>query len=83
MLTRGLAAETAAQGIRVNAVAPGLTDTRLHEDAGMPDRVERLSSIIPMQRAAQPHEIAAAVLWLISPAASYITGAILPVSGGR
>lgn len=83
VLTRGLAAETAGQGTRVNAVAPGLTDTGLHEAAGMPDRVRRLAGTIPMGRAAEPAEVADAVLWLLSAEASYITGAILPVSGGR
>lgn len=83
VLTRGLAAETAQHGIRVNAVAPGLTDTRLHEDAGLPDRVSQMSKAIPMGRAARPEEIADAVLWFLSPAAAYITGAVLPVSGGR
>ncbi|GAA1050794.1 SDR family oxidoreductase [Arthrobacter russicus] len=83
VLTRGLAAETAGLGIRVNAVAPGLTETGLHQAAGMPDRVSRLSGTIPMGRAAEPAEVAEAVLWLLSPEASYITGAVLPVSGGR
>ncbi|AJT40731.1 SDR family NAD(P)-dependent oxidoreductase [Psychromicrobium lacuslunae] len=83
VFTRGLAAEVAQQGIRVNAVAPGLTDTGLHQEAGMPDRVARLSPTIPMGRAATPEEVANAVLWLLSDQASYITGSILPVSGGR
>ncbi|MGO4806716.1 SDR family oxidoreductase [Arthrobacter sp. 2MCAF15] len=83
VLTVGLAAEVAAQGIRVNAVAPGSTNTGLHAAAGMPDRVERLNPTIPMGRGAEPDEIAAAVLWLLSGEASYITGAVLPVAGGR
>ncbi|KUM37568.1 SDR family oxidoreductase [Arthrobacter sp. EPSL27] len=83
VLTVGLAAEVAAQGIRVNGVAPGSTKTGLHAAAGMPDRVERLSPTIPMGRAAEPDEVAAAVLWLLSDEAGYITGAVLPVSGGR
>lgn len=83
VFTRGLASEVAQQNIRVNAVAPGLTDTGLHVDAGMPDRIERLSPTIPMGRAATPEEVANAVLWLLSDQASYITGSILPVSGGR
>ncbi|MFJ5957914.1 SDR family oxidoreductase [Paenarthrobacter sp. NPDC092416] len=83
VLTVGLAAEVAKQGIRVNAVAPGSTNTGLHAAAGMPDRVARLNPTIPMGRGAEPEEIAAAVLWLLSGDAGYITGAILPVSGGR
>ena len=83
VLTVGLAAEVAAQGIRVNAVAPGSTNTGLHAAAGMPDRVERLNPTIPMGRGAEPDEIAAAVLWLLSGDAAYITGAVLPVAGGR
>ncbi|MGP4033151.1 SDR family oxidoreductase [Pseudarthrobacter sp. 1C304] len=83
VLTVGLAAEVAAQGIRVNGVAPGSTRTGLHAAAGMPDRVERLNPTIPMGRGAEPDEVAAAVLWLLSDEAGYITGAVLPVSGGR
>ncbi|MEV7661793.1 SDR family oxidoreductase [Paenarthrobacter sp. NPDC089316] len=83
VLTVGLAAEVAKQGIRVNAVAPGSTNTGLHAAAGMPDRVERLNPTIPMGRAAEPEEVAAAVMWLMSSEAAYITGAVLPVSGGR
>lgn len=83
VLTVGFAAEVAAQGIRVNCVAPGSTNTGLHAAAGMPDRVERLNSSIPMGRGAEPDEVAAAVLWLLSDDAGYITGAVLPVSGGR
>jgi len=83
VLTVGLAAEVAAQGIRVNAVAPGSTNTGLHAAAGMPDRMERLNPTIPMGRGAEPEEVAAAVLWLMSAEASYITGVVLPVSGGR
>lgn len=83
VLTVGLAAEVAAQGIRVNCVAPGSTNTGLHAAAGMPDRVERLSPSIPLGRGAEPDEVAAAVLWLLSGEAGYVTGAVLPVSGGR
>jgi NAD(P)-dependent dehydrogenase (short-subunit alcohol dehydrogenase family) len=83
VLTTGLAAEVAKQGIRVNAVAPGSTNTGLHAAAGMPDRVERLNPTIPLGRGAEPEEVAAAVLWLMSAEAGYITGAVLPVSGGR
>jgi NAD(P)-dependent dehydrogenase (short-subunit alcohol dehydrogenase family) len=81
--TVGLAREVATEGIRVNAVAPGLVETGLHAANGAPDRVQRFVSSIPMQRAGQPEEVAEAVLWLLSPAASYITGAVLDVGGGR
>lgn len=81
--TRGLAREVASEGIRVNAVAPGLVLTGLHAAAGVPDRPQRLSPTIPMQRAGSPEEIAEAILWLLSPAASYVTGSILEVGGGR
>lgn len=81
--TIGLAREVATEGIRVNAVAPGLTDTDIHTTNGEPGRLQRLMPTIPMNRAGQPEEIAEAVLWLLSPAASYVTGAILAVGGGR
>jgi NAD(P)-dependent dehydrogenase (short-subunit alcohol dehydrogenase family) len=81
--TIGLAREVAAEGIRVNAVAPGLVETGLHAANGEPRRLQRLMPSIPMQRAGQPEEVAEAVLWLLSAAASYITGAILEVGGGR
>lgn len=81
--TIGLAREVATEGIRVNAVAPGLTDTDLHAAAGEPGRLQRLMGTIPMKRAGLPHEIAEAVLWLLSPAASYVTGAVLAAGGGR
>jgi NAD(P)-dependent dehydrogenase (short-subunit alcohol dehydrogenase family) len=81
--TLGLAREVAAEGIRVNAVAPGHVLTELHAASGDPGRPARLAPTIPMGRAGSPQEIAEAVLWLLSPAASYTTGAILAVSGGR
>jgi NAD(P)-dependent dehydrogenase (short-subunit alcohol dehydrogenase family) len=81
--TIGLAREVATEGIRVNAVAPGLVDTGLHAANGDPGRVERLMGSIPMGRAGVPREIAEGVLWLLSPAASYTTGAILQIGGGR
>jgi NAD(P)-dependent dehydrogenase (short-subunit alcohol dehydrogenase family) len=81
--TVGLAREVATEGIRVNAVAPGLIETGLHAANGAPDRLHRLTSTIPMQRPGTAHEVAEAVLWLLSPAASYTTGAILEVGGGR
>jgi NAD(P)-dependent dehydrogenase (short-subunit alcohol dehydrogenase family) len=81
--TLGLAREVAAEGIRVNAVAPGHVLTELHASSGDPDRMTRLAPTIPMGRAGTPEEIAEAVLWLLSPAASYTAGAILAVGGGR
>lgn len=81
--TIGLAREVATEGIRVNAVAPGLIETGLHAANGEPGRLQRLMPSIPMQRAGRPEEVAEAVLWLLSPAASYTTGAILEVGGGR
>jgi NAD(P)-dependent dehydrogenase (short-subunit alcohol dehydrogenase family) len=82
-LTIGLAREVANEGIRVNAVSPGLVETDLHAAAGAPDRPARLSSTIPMKRPGTPDEIAAGVLWLLSPEASYVTGTILEIGGGR
>lgn len=81
--TIGLAREVAAEGIRVNAVSPGLVDTDIHAANGEPGRLQRLMPTIPMNRAGQPNEIAEAVLWLLSPAASYVTGSILEIGGGR
>ena len=81
--TIGLAREVASDGIRVNAVAPGLIDTDLHASNGAPDRLERMSPTVPMQRAGAPLEVAEGVLWCLSPAASYTTGAILEIGGGR
>ena len=81
--TIGLAKEVAEQGIRVNAVRPGLIATDIHQESGEPGRAERLRSAIPMQRIGNADEVAAAILWLASDAASYSTGAILDVSGGR
>ena len=82
-LTVGLAKEVAAEGIRVNAVSPGLIDTELHARAGLPDRIARLGPGAPLGRAGTAEEVAEGVLWLLSDAASYVTGATLPVSGGR
>ncbi|HEV2467628.1 MAG TPA: SDR family oxidoreductase [Candidatus Sulfotelmatobacter sp.] len=81
--TIGLAREVATEGIRVNAVSPGLTDTELHATNGEPGRLQRLMPSVPMKRAGLPDEIAEGVLWLLSPAASYVTGAILEIGGGR
>lgn len=81
--TVGLAREVAAEGVRVNAVAPVLISSDFHAAAGAPDRPARLALGIPRRRAGSPEEVAEAVLWLLSPAASYVTGAILEVGGGR
>ena len=81
--TVGLAAEVAAEGIRVNAVRPGFVYTGLHAKGGEPGRVDRVKGTVPMQRGGQPEEVAAAILWLLSEEASYVTGTILDVSGGR
>ncbi|MGB3441788.1 MAG: SDR family oxidoreductase [Actinophytocola sp.] len=81
-LTYGLAQEVAAEGMRVNAVAPGLVHTDLHAAAGMPNRPADRAPMIPMRRAGEPEEIAEGVVWLLSPAASFVTGATLPISGG-
>jgi NAD(P)-dependent dehydrogenase (short-subunit alcohol dehydrogenase family) len=81
--TTGLAREVATEGIRVNAVAPGLIETDLHADNGAPDRLQRLNSSIPMRRPGTADEVAQAVAWLLSPAASYVTGSILEIGGGR
>lgn len=81
--TLGLGTEVAAEGIRVNAVACGLVDTTLHAASGDPDRVARMAPQIPLGRAAEPAEIAAAVSWLLGPESSYVTGAVLRVAGGR
>ncbi len=83
VLTLGLAREVADEGIRVNAVRPGLTDTEMFIVNGDRDRIARVAPTIPMKRVAQPEEIARAVLWLLSDEASYVTGAILDVGGGR
>jgi NAD(P)-dependent dehydrogenase (short-subunit alcohol dehydrogenase family) len=78
-LTNGLAREVALEGVRVNAIRPGVTDTEIHE----PGRVARITPLLPMKRPAQPNEIAVAILFLLSDAASYISGAVLNVSGAR
>lgn len=82
-LTKGLSLEIANQGIRVNAVRPGLIYTEMHASGGDPDRVKRLEKNLPMQRGGQPEEVARAIVWLLSEEASYITGTFLDVSGGR
>lgn len=81
--TIGLSKEVAAEGIRVNAVRPGIIDTEIHASGGIPDRASAMASAIPMQRPGLADEVADAVLYLMSSQASYVTGAILNVSGGR
>ena len=81
--TIGLAREVAAEGIRVNAVRPGLIDTDIHASAGMPERVRELAPQVPMQRGGRTEEVAQAILWLLSDEASYTTMGLLDVSGGR
>ena len=82
-LTTGLAKEVASEGIRVNAVRPGIIHTEIHASGGEPDRVERVKDSIPMKRGGLPQEVANAILWLVSDEASYCAGAFLNVSGGR
>ncbi|WP_144371062.1 SDR family oxidoreductase [Vogesella urethralis] len=82
-LTLGLAKEVAAEGIRVNGVRPGFIYTDMHADGGEPGRVDRVKAGIPMQRGGQPEEVAAAILWLLSDEASFTTGHLLDVAGGR
>ncbi|MEP6697191.1 MAG: SDR family oxidoreductase [Pseudonocardiales bacterium] len=81
-LTVGLARELAREGIRVNAVAPGIVRTGIHASAGDPGRAERLADRIPLGRAGQPQEVAPAIGWLLSADSSYVTGAVLRVAGG-
>ena len=82
-LTLGLAAEVAGEGIRVVGVAPGIIATSIHADAGEPGRINRVGPLVPLGRAGEPTEVAEAVAWLMSDAASYVTGTTLRVAGGR
>ena len=82
-LTLGLAKELGSEGVRVNAVRPGMIETEIHASGGEPDRARILGATSPLGRPGRPEEIAAAAIWLISDAASYVTGALLDVSGGR
>jgi NAD(P)-dependent dehydrogenase (short-subunit alcohol dehydrogenase family) len=83
VFTVGLAREVAAEGVRVNAVRPGLIHTEIHASGGLPNRVQDLQHLVPMQRGGTPEEVAQAIVWLLSDAASYTTMALLDVSGGR
>jgi NAD(P)-dependent dehydrogenase (short-subunit alcohol dehydrogenase family) len=82
VFTGGLAREVATEGIRVNAVRPGMIDTQIHADGGDPERLKKAKQIVPMQRHGEADEVARAILWLASDAASYTTGTVLDVSGG-
>ena len=82
-LTLGLAKEYGGQGVRVNAVRPGIIDTEIHASAGVPDRVARIAAQLPLGRAGQAEEVARAILWLLSDEAGYITGSLLDIAGGR
>ncbi len=82
-MTVGLAQEVAAEGIRVNAVRPGIIYTGIHASGGEPDRVDRVKDSVPMKRGGQAIEVARAILWLLSGEVSYTTGSFLDVSGGR
>jgi len=81
--TLGLAREVAAEGVRVNGVRPGIIDTDIHASGGEPDRAARLAPQVPMRRAGSADEVAAAIVWLLSAEASYVTGTVMDVSGGR
>jgi NAD(P)-dependent dehydrogenase (short-subunit alcohol dehydrogenase family) len=81
--TIGLAKEVAAEGIRVNAVRPGLIETGIHASGGLPNRVRDLQHLVPMQRGGSAEEVAQAIVWLLSPEASYTTMSLVEVSGGR
>ena len=83
VFTVGLAKEGAAEGIRVNAVRPGLIETDIHASGGIPDRVQQLAHLVPMQRGGSAEEVAHAICWLMSPEASYTTMSLVDVSGGR
>jgi len=83
VFTIGLAKEVAAEGIRVNAVRPGIIATEIHASGGTPDRAAQMAPLVPMQRAGTAEEVAEAIVWLISDAASYTTGSVLDVTGGR
>ncbi len=81
--TIGLAKEVAMEGIRVNAVRPGIIDTDIHASGGLPDRAAQVAPLVPLQRAGTAHEVAEAIVWLLSDASSYTTGSFVDVTGGR
>jgi NAD(P)-dependent dehydrogenase (short-subunit alcohol dehydrogenase family) len=81
--TLGLAREVATEGIRVNAVRPGIIDTEIHASGGLPDRAKQTAPMVPMQRAGSAEEVAQAIVWLLSEDSSYTTGAVIDVTGGR
>jgi NAD(P)-dependent dehydrogenase (short-subunit alcohol dehydrogenase family) len=83
VLTIGLGREVAAEGIRVNAVRPGIIDTEIHDSSGIPGRVKLMRDQIPMKREGKAEEVADVILWLCSDQSSYVTGSIVPVAGGR
>jgi glucose 1-dehydrogenase len=83
VLTKGLADEVGAEGIRVTGIRPGLILTEIHAKGGQPGRAERLAHLVPMQRTGTAEEVAETILWLLSDAASYVTGTTIDVSGGR
>ncbi len=83
VFTMGLAKEVALEGVRVNAVRPGIIETEIHASGGLPDRAKQMAPLVPMQRAGSAEEVAQAILWLMSDAASYTTGSIVDVTGGR
>ena len=83
VFTLGLAKEVATEGIRVNAVRPGIIETDIHASGGQPDRAREMAPLVPMQRAGSAEEVAEAIIWLLSDASSYTTGAVIDVTGGR
>ncbi len=83
IFTLGLAREVATEGIRVNAVRPGIIDTEIHASGGLPDRAKQTAPMVPMQRAGSAEEVAQAIVWLLSEDSSYTTGAVIDVTGGR
>ena len=81
--TLGLAREVATEGVRVNGVRPGIIETDIHASGGLPDRAREMAPMVPMQRAGSAHEVATAIVWLLSDEASYATGTVIDVTGGR